>query len=66
MLISSVNIGSLQQPCNYARQDQFMIYTDTNYATRFRYLCNSVHCVKIYYLLHAHKIRMAKIYDKRK
>jgi hypothetical protein len=23
-----------------------MIYTDTNYATRYRYLCSVVHCVK--------------------
>jgi hypothetical protein len=37
-----------------------MIYTDTNYAIWCRYLCNSVHCVKICYLLHARKIRMAK------
>jgi hypothetical protein len=37
-----------------------MIYTDTNYTTRCRYLCNSVHCVKICFLLHAHKFRMAR------
>jgi hypothetical protein len=43
-----------------------MIYTDTNYATRCRYLCNSVHCVKIGYLVQAHKIRLAKMYDERK
>jgi hypothetical protein len=43
-----------------------MIYIDTNYATKYRYLCNSIHCVKIGYLLHAHKFRMTKMYDKRK
>jgi hypothetical protein len=37
-----------------------MIYTDTNYATRCRYLCNSVHCVKISFLLHTHKLMMAR------
>jgi hypothetical protein len=26
--------------------DQFMIYTYTNYATRYKYLYNAVHCVK--------------------
>jgi hypothetical protein len=35
-----------------------MIYTDTKYATLCRQLCNSVYCVKICYLLHAHKFRM--------
>jgi hypothetical protein len=29
--ISSMNIGSLQQPCSKTRYNQFMIYTDTNY-----------------------------------
>jgi hypothetical protein len=43
-----------------------MIYTNTNYGTQCRYLCNSVHCVKICYLLHAHKIRMTKMYDEMK
>jgi hypothetical protein len=43
-----------------------MIHTNTKYDTRCRYLCNSVHYVKICYLLHAHKIRMTKIYDERK
>jgi hypothetical protein len=43
-----------------------MIYNDTNYATQCRYLCNSVYYIKICYLLHAHKIRMTKIYDKSK
>jgi hypothetical protein len=50
---------------SYVRHNQFMIYTGTNYSTRCRYLCNSVHCVKICYLLHAHKIRMTKMYDER-
>jgi hypothetical protein len=26
--------------------DQFMIYTYTNYVTRYKYLYNAVHCVK--------------------
>jgi hypothetical protein len=34
---TAMQIGSL---------NQFMIYTYTNYATRYRYLCNAVHCVK--------------------
>jgi hypothetical protein len=34
-----------------------LIY-DIIYATRCRYLCNLVHCLKICYLLHTHKIRM--------
>jgi hypothetical protein len=42
-----------------------MIYTDTNYATQCIYLCNSIHYVKIYYMLHAQN-RMTKIYDERK
>jgi hypothetical protein len=42
-----------------------MIYTDTNYATQCRYLYNLVRCIKICYLLHAHKIRMTKMYDQR-
>jgi hypothetical protein len=37
-----------------------MIYTDTKYATRCRYLCNLVYYVKICYLMQAHKIRIAK------
>jgi hypothetical protein len=52
-LIFSINIRSLQQICNYTRQDQFMIYTDTNYVTQCKYLYNSVHRVKNYYMLHA-------------
>jgi hypothetical protein len=36
------------------------IYTNTKYAIRCRYLCNLVHYVKVFYLLHVHKIRMAK------
>jgi hypothetical protein len=43
-----------------------MIYADTKYATRCRYLCDSVRWVKICYLLHAHKIRMTKMYDESK
>jgi hypothetical protein len=43
-----------------------MIYNYTSYAIRCSYLCNSAHCVKICYLLHAHKIRMTKMYDERK
>jgi hypothetical protein len=46
--------------------NQFMIYTDTSYATQCRYLCNSVHCVKICFLLHAHKFRMTGMCDERK
>jgi hypothetical protein len=42
------------------------IYTYTNYATRCMYLFNSVHCVKICLLLHAHKFRMARMCDERK
>jgi hypothetical protein len=38
---------------------------DTNYATRRRYLCNSVHYVKIYFLLHAHQLRIARCAMKR-
>jgi hypothetical protein len=64
--ISFIDIGSLQQSCSLTRHDHFIIYTDTKYATKYGYLCNSLHCVKIYYLLHVHKIRMAKMYDKRK
>jgi hypothetical protein len=30
-----------------------MTYTDTNYATRHRYLCTVVQREKIYFLLHA-------------
>jgi hypothetical protein len=30
-----------------------MIYTDTNYVTQCKYLYNSVHRVKNYYMLHA-------------
>jgi hypothetical protein len=43
----------MQQTCNKTRHDQFMIYIDTNYATHYRYLFNSVHYVKICYMLHA-------------
>jgi hypothetical protein len=32
-----------------------MIYTDTNYITQCRYLCNVIS-----FLLHAHKFRMTK------
>ena len=46
--------------------NQFMIYTDTSYATQCRYLCKSVHCVKICFLLHAHKFRMTGMCDERK
>jgi hypothetical protein len=37
-----------------------MIYADTNYATLCNYLCDSVHCVKICFLLYAHKFRMGE------
>jgi hypothetical protein len=37
-----------------------MIYTATNYATLCRYLYNSVHYIKIYFLQHEHKFRMTK------
>jgi hypothetical protein len=43
-----------------------MIYTDTSYATRCKYLCNLVHCVKICFMLHEHKFRMQKMRDERK
>jgi hypothetical protein len=58
-LDDSINIGSLQQ----ALWNQFMIFVHTNYATRCRYLCNLVHCVKIFFLLNAHKFRMAGMCD---
>jgi hypothetical protein len=32
--------------------DQFMIYTYTNYTTRYKYLYNAVHCVKIWHVVH--------------
>jgi hypothetical protein len=43
-----------------------MIYNDINYATLCMYLCNSVYCVKICFLLHAHKFRMAKMCNEKK
>jgi hypothetical protein len=43
-----------------------MIYSDTNYATQCRYLCNLVHYVKICFLLHAHKFRMTEMCDEKK
>jgi hypothetical protein len=44
-----------------------MIYTDTNYATRYRYLCSVAHRVKkIYFLLHAHQFKIATMYVERK
>jgi hypothetical protein len=43
-----------------------MIFSDTNHATLCRYLCNSVHCIKISLLLHAHKFRMTGMCDERK
>jgi hypothetical protein len=43
-----------------------MIYSDTNYATRCRYLCNLVHCVKFCFLSHEHKFRMTRMCDERK
>jgi hypothetical protein len=58
-LMSSINIGSLQQACSSARQDQFMIYIDSNYAIYYIYLCILVH------MLHV-QIRMIKMYDERK
>jgi hypothetical protein len=64
--ISSINIESLQQSFSYARLEQFMIYTDTKYATLCRYLYNSVQCVNICYPLHAHKFRMKRMCDERK
>jgi hypothetical protein len=36
------------------------VYTDINYTIRCRYLCNSVYCVKICFLLRAHKFRMTR------
>jgi hypothetical protein len=36
--------------------EQFMIYTDINYATSRRYLCITVHYIKIN--KHLHKIRI--------
>ena len=45
-IISSINIGSLQQSCSYTRQNQFIIYTDTNYDALCSYLCNTLHYVK--------------------
>jgi hypothetical protein len=38
-----------------------MIYNDTNYVTRCKYLCSVVHRIKIYFLLHAHKFKIAKM-----
>jgi hypothetical protein len=38
----------------------YNIYADTNYATRCRYLCNLIYCVKICFLLYAHKFRMTR------
>jgi hypothetical protein len=40
-----------------------MIFADTNYAIRYRYLCILVHCIKICFLLHAHKFRMTGMCD---
>jgi hypothetical protein len=36
-----------------------MVYTDINYVTPCEYLYNSVHRAKNYFLLHAHKLKMA-------
>jgi hypothetical protein len=49
ILTTARQVGSL---------NRFMTYTDTNYATRYRYLCTAVQREKIYFLLHAHKFRM--------
>jgi hypothetical protein len=61
-----VKVGSLQHPCSYDRWNQFMTCTDTNYATRCRYLCSVVHCIKICFLLYAHKFRVTRMCVERK
>jgi hypothetical protein len=43
-----------------------MTCTDTNYATRCRYLCSVVHRVKKCFLLHAHRFRMVRMCVERK
>jgi hypothetical protein len=43
-----------------------MVYTDTKYSTQCRYLCNSVHYVKICYPLYAHKFRMERICNEKR
>jgi archaellum biogenesis ATPase FlaH len=40
--------------------------TDTNYATRCRYLCNEVRYIKICFMLHAHKFRVTRMCIERK
>jgi hypothetical protein len=47
-------------------RNQFMIYTDTNYGTRYRYLCSVVHRIKICFMLHAHKFKMKRMWVERK
>jgi hypothetical protein len=42
------------------------IYIVTNYTTLCKCLCNSVHCVKIYFLLYAHKSKMDGMRNERK
>jgi hypothetical protein len=43
-----------------------MTYTDTNYVTRYRYLCSVAPRKNICFLLHAHKFRMTRMCVKRK
>jgi hypothetical protein len=40
-----------------------MIFENTNYATLCKYLCNSIHCVKICFLIYAHKFRTIRMWD---